>query len=78
MFQLSRKKHNNSIRLIRKYIKERKREKQTFCDQSRRLESQLQNNTIDEYTYDRLKTVLEMNFIKQREETLENIFLQKD
>ena len=77
MLQLSHKKHNNSIRLIRKYVKEREREKQTFCDQSRRLESQLQNNTIDEYTYHRLKTVLEINFIKQREETLEKIFLQK-
>jgi hypothetical protein len=74
-FGLSLKRQDKSVKLIRKYLNLRIREKHTFLDQIERLDSQLQNNTIDRYTYDRLRDVLEINFIKQRDETLEKIFL---
>ena len=45
------------------------------CMQVERLDAQLQNETIDQHTYERLRDVLEMNFIKQRDEALEKAFL---
>jgi hypothetical protein len=75
-FGFTLKRTNNSVKFIRKYVYQRAKEKQTFTDQLKRIESQLQNDTIDKYTYERLRDVLEINFFKQREEALEKTFLK--
>jgi regulator of replication initiation timing len=70
-------KSSNSVKLIRKYVKERVKENQNLSDQLERLDAQLENKSIDKYTYERLRDVLEINSIKQREEALEKAFLKK-
>lgn len=67
---------NNSVKFIRKYVNQRTKEKQALNDQLKRIDSQLQNDTIDKYTYERLRDVLEINYFKQREEALEKAFLK--
>jgi hypothetical protein len=67
---------NNQVKLIRKYVYQRAKEKRGFNDQLKRIDSQLQNNTIDEYAYKRLRIVLEINFFKQREQALKKAFLE--
>jgi regulator of replication initiation timing len=69
-------KSNNTVKLIRKYVKERVKENQTLNGQLERLDTQLENKTIDEDTYKRLRAVIEINSIKQREEALEKAFLK--
>jgi len=69
-------KSNNSVKLIRKYVKERVKENQILNDQLERLDAQLEDETIDEYTYERLRDVLEINSIKQRDEALEKAFIK--
>jgi regulator of replication initiation timing len=76
-FGFSLGKSSNSVKLIRKYVKERVKENQTLNDQLERLDAQLENKSIDKYTYERLRDVLEINSIKQREEALEKAFLKK-
>ena len=68
---------NDQVKLIRKYVSERAKEKKVFDDQLQRIDSQLHNNSIDEYMYERLRGVLEINFFKQREEALEKAFSKK-
>ena len=75
-FGFTLKRTNNSVKFIRKYVNQRAIEKQTFDDQLKRIDSQLQNDTIDKYTYERLIEVLEINFFKQREKALEKAFLK--
>jgi ribosomal protein L31E len=75
-FGFTLKRTNNSVKFIRTYVYQRAKEKQIFTDQLKRIESQLQNDTIDKYTYERLRDVLEINFFKQREEALEKTFLK--
>jgi len=70
-------KSSNTVKLIRKYVKERVKENQILNDQFERLDAQLEDKTIDKYTYERLRDVLEINSIKQREEALEKAFLKK-
>ena len=69
-------KSSNTVKLIRKYVKERVKENQILNDQFERLGAQLEDKTIDKYTYERLRDVLEINSIKQREEALEKAFLK--
>jgi regulator of replication initiation timing len=69
-------KSSSTVKLIRKYVKERVKENQTLNDQLERLDAQLEDKTIDKYTYERLRDVLEINSIKQREEALEKAFLK--
>jgi hypothetical protein len=73
-FVLERK--ANTANVIRNYVKERVKEKQVIDEKFERLDIQLQNKNIDQYTYERLKDVLEINLIKQREEALEKAFLK--
>jgi len=75
-FRFTLKRTNNQVKFIRKYVYQRVIEKQAFNDQLYRIDSQLQNDTIDKYTYDRLRDVLEINFFKQGEEALEKAFLK--
>jgi len=70
-------KSSNTVKLIRKYVKERVKENQILNDQFERLDAQLEDKTIDKYTYERLRDVLEINSIKQREEALEKAFLKR-
>ena len=70
------KRTNNQVKFIRKYVNQRAKEKRALNDQLKRIDSQLQNDTIDKYTYERLRDVLEINFFKQREEALEKAFLK--
>ena len=67
-------KSKKAVKLIQKYVKERVKENQLINSQRERLAAQLQNKTIDKDTYKRLKNVLEINSIKQREEALEKTF----
>jgi len=68
---------NSQVKLIRKYVSERAKEKKVFDNQLKRIDCQLQNNSIDECMYERLRDVLEINFFKQREEALEKAFSKK-
>jgi regulator of replication initiation timing len=70
-------KSSNTVKLIREYVKERVKENQIINGQLERLDSQLENKSIDEDTYKRLRAVLEINSVKQREEALEKAFLKK-
>jgi hypothetical protein len=60
---------------IRTYVADRVKEKRSFEKQLERLEAQLQNETVDQDTYERFRDVLEINFVKQREEALERFTL---
>jgi len=67
-------KSKKAVKLIRKYVKERVKENQLVNNQFERLDAQLENKTIDKDTYKRLRNVLEIYSIKQREEALEKTF----
>jgi glucose-6-phosphate isomerase len=73
-FGFSFGKSNNTIKTIQKFVKERIKEKQSLNDQLERIDAQFQNETIDKYTYERLRNVLEINQMKQREEALAKAF----
>lgn len=63
---------------IRTYVKSRVNEKRAFEEQLERLEAQLENKTLDQFTYERMREILEINFIQQREEArtyMQNTFL---
>jgi len=76
-FSFSLGRSTNTIKFIRKYVKERAKEKRILNDQLERLDAQLQNETIDQNTYERLIEILEINCIKQRDEALEKAFLKQ-
>ena len=67
----------NSVKLIKRYVKQRVKEQRVINNQLERLNQQLQNETIDEYTYERLRDVLKITYLKQRDEALEKATLQK-
>ena len=71
---LSLGKSTDKVKVIRNYVKVRAKEKQILDNQLERLDVQLRKHEIDKHTYERLKDVLEINFIKQREEALEKAF----
>ena len=77
-FRFTLKRTNNQVKFIRKYVNQRVIEKKALNEQLNRIDSQLQNDTIDKHTYDRLRDVLEINFFKQREEALEKAFLKNE
>ena len=64
------RKESKLAKNIKKYIKQRARDKKILSEQIEKLENQLEDNTIDELTHERLRDLLEVNFMKQREETL--------
>ena len=74
-FGFASAKSSNVIKLISKYVKVRVKEKRVLNNQLEILNQQLQSETIDEYTYERLRDVLEINFVKQRDEALEKAIL---
>ena len=67
----------NSVKLIKRYVKQRVKEMRVLNDQLERLNQQLQNETIDEYTYERFRDVLEITYLKQRDEALEKTILKR-
>ena len=67
----------NSVKLIKRYVKQRVKEQRVINNQLERLNEQLQNETIDEYTYERLRDVLEITYLKQRDEALEKTILKR-
>ena len=67
-------KSKKAVKLIRKYVKERAKENQLISSQFERLDAQLENKTIDKDTYKRLRNVLEIYSIRQREDALEKTF----
>ena len=73
-FGFTLSKPNNTVKFIRKYVKERVKEKQILHEQLERLNVQLLNDAIDQYTFERLKGVIEINFMRQRDEALEKAF----
>ena len=60
-------------KLIDDYVNDRAKEKRVFQEQLKRLDAQLQDKTIDQQTHDRLRDILEVKFIQQREEALTSI-----
>ncbi len=60
-------------KLIGDYVSDRVKEKRAFQEQLKRLYAQLQDKTIDQQIYDRLRDILEFKFILQREEARINI-----
>lgn len=64
----------NTGKVIQSYLKVRLEEKRTLSKQLEILEAQYKGRTIDKQTYKRLKEVLEINFIQQREEALAKTF----
>ncbi len=54
---------------IRAYMTNRVKEKRSFQEQLKRLEFQLQNNTLDQFSYERMRDILEINFVQQQEES---------
>ena len=74
-FGFASAKSSNAVKLISKYVKVRVKEKRVLNNQLEILNQQLQSETIDEYTYERLRDVLEINFVKQRDEALEKAIL---
>jgi len=64
----------NQVKLIRKYVARRTKEKRILNGQLQRLDDQMRNKTIDSNTYERLRDLLEMNCIQKRDEALEKAF----
>ena len=64
-FGFSLGRSTNTVKFIRKYVKERVKEKRVLNQQLKRLDAQLENKTIDQYIYERLRDVLKINFSKQ-------------
>ena len=62
-------------KLIVAYVEDRVKEKRSFEQQLERLKVQLRNKTVDQDTYERLRDVLEFNFVQQREEAREQFTL---
>ena len=50
------------------YISDRMKEKRAYERQLKKLEAQLEENTIDKQIHERLREALEIKFIQQREE----------
>ena len=73
---MGKKQKNNPVNLIQYYLKQITKEKQTIDKQFKRLDLQLKNQTIDQYTFERLRDVLEINFINQQNETLQKAFIR--
>jgi len=73
-FGFTLNKPKNTVKIIQKYVKERLKEKQVLDEQLKRLNAQLHNESIDHYTYQRLKGVIEINSIRQRDKALERAF----
>lgn len=71
------RKRDNSIKIIRNYIKHRAREKHFLNEQIKILETQLQNGSIDEDTYERSRDIIEIQFLIQRDERLQKAFTKK-
>jgi len=66
-------KKKKMAKLVRAYVKDRVKEKRAFEEQLERLDVQLQKKIIDPLTYERIKDVLEIGFVKQREEAREEL-----
>lgn len=63
---------------IRAYVTSRVKEKRAFEEQLKRLEAQLQNKTLDQDLYERMREILEINFVQQGDEArmyIQNTFL---
>ena len=75
-FSFGKKKMGKSIRA---YVTSRVKEKRAFEKQLERLEVQLQNKTLDQFTYERMRDILEASFVQQQEESrvqMQNTFLK--
>jgi uncharacterized membrane protein YheB (UPF0754 family) len=68
-FKLAFGKKKKMERSIRAYVTRRLKEKRSFQEQLKRLEFQLQNNMLDKFSYERMREVLEINFVQQQEES---------
>jgi len=69
---------NNYEKLKNKYNRDLEVKKKNLNNQIEKLNSQLKNNLIDQFTYERHKVILEVHSslahdIKQQEEALKNI-----
>ena len=76
-FKLNFWKKKKVEKSIRAYMASRVKEKRSFQEQLKRLEFQFQNKRLDRFTYERMRDVLEINFIQQQEESrthLQNTF----
>jgi len=75
-FSFGKKKMGKSIRA---YVTGRMKEKRAFEEQLERLEVQLENKTLDQFTFERMRDILEASFVQQQEESrvqMQNTFLK--
>jgi len=64
---------------IRAYVTGRVKEKRSFEEQLERLEVQLQSKILDQFTFERMRDILEVSFVQQQEESrayMQNTFLK--
>lgn len=64
----------NVVKVMRNYIKERRKEKRSLNTQIERLDAQLQENAIDQNTYERLRAILEINYLQKQDDAFEEAF----
>lgn len=60
-------------KLIREYVRDQVKQKRSFDEQLENLEAQLHSKLIDKSTYERLRDILEIHFMKQKEEAREKL-----
>jgi hypothetical protein len=55
-------------KLVRNYVDHRIKEKKTFSQQIKHLETQLDSNVIDKPSYERLRVILETQYYQKQQE----------
>jgi len=64
---------------MRAYVTGRVKEKRAFEEQLKRLEVQLEDKILDQFTFERMRDILEASFVQQQEESrvqMQNTFLK--
>ena len=75
-FSFGKKKMGKSMRA---YVTGRVKEKRAFEEQLKRLEVQLEDKILDQFTFERMRDILEASFVQQQEESrvqMQNTFLK--
>ena len=70
---------NKMGKSMRAYVTGRVKEKRAFEEQLKRLEVQLEDKILDQFTFERMRDILEASFVQQQEESrvqMQNTFLK--
>lgn len=71
------RKRDNSVKIIRNYIKQRAKEKNILNGQIEILETQFREGSIDKDIYERSRDIIEIQFLIQRDERIQKAFPKK-